>query len=292
MFWSHVVGGSGRPGGNGEHYASDPKFPMASIDSRITGQSSCSTSTQNSARSSFKVDWDQHRLSTTETTVLNPPAPETPLNAGDTFSTSLDSSLASFGSRTRMTRRRPLMTSTLISHKKSVKTIIDRSRKMKEWASYAGQTSHQQSNHPSYAETPTAEIKNPNTVVCRLRQTHEDFDQVDHPNANSVTELTLLNESNCEENQKLMTSTPRNNNPEPLHRVLNPLVGSQDPIDPFLIKVDIHAVQQNGDENKNGGNNIKDSEYVLMQINNNAANIQQQQASSMNISSPHDIISS
>lgn len=277
-----MVGGSGtvRSGNGDEVYASDPKFPMASIDSRITGQSSCSTSSQNSARSSFKLE--QHRLSTTETTVLNPPTPLSfsEMNPEQTFSTSLDSSLASFGSRSRMmTRRRPLMTSTLISHKKSVKTIIDRSRKMKEWASYAG-------NNPTFScQETNAEIKNPTTVVCRLRQAAQDEDQVDHPPLEFMTtsEMPFI-----EEREKLMTSTPRNNNPEPLHRVLNPLVGSQDPIDPFLIKVDIHVQQ---DENKNAAtaaNNLKDSEYVLMQINNNAANIQNSASSN---SSPHDIIS-
>ena len=91
------------------------------------------------------------------------------------------------------------------------------------------------------------------------------------------------------------------NDPEPLHSLLNPLVGSQDPIDAFLItKVDIHQVSSCSSSStseeatleavaertsilqppspcESGGLVVKDNEYVLM-INNNS-------------SVPHDIIS-
>jgi len=243
VFWCHVVGG--KPGE--EEYTS--KFPMMSIESIVGGQGSCSTST-NSGRSSFK-DWRDLRLSTTETTVLNPDHPEqspalqnnnypTPTTDGHSVESGSTSSVRSRNKRTHFTSTlKPKSNNKSQNKQSSMKSVLDKSSQLSE---QFGLNSHATSTPVQNSQREAVEYK-PETVLLnggpdmddqRHLADHSEMDRM--PMTPVKVPCRLRSDSLFDECDKKA---------EPLQSLLNPLVGSQDPIiDAFLsiTKVDIHQI--------------------------------------------------
>ena len=162
------------------------KFPMAHIDRMVDVEGSCSTST--------------HRLSTTETTVLNN-------TDSDVAQGMLQQSPSVFhnndiSAESGFSFRSPKATGLQASTSALLKARFE-----KGLDSSSLQLSPMQ-NCKIVASTPISNLDEVDGIRPEIRSIHEDPEV-----------------------------------PEPLHSLINPLVGSQDPIDAFLItKVDVHKV--------------------------------------------------
>ena len=98
----------------------------------------------------------------------------------------------------------------------------------------------------------------PTQVPCRLRLDDEGSDLKEE-----IHEVDGVNGN--ESKSRIANDNHFTSDPEPLHSLLNPLVGSQDPIDAFLItKVDIHQVSKSCSNSSNHSSNFSISECVKM----------------------------
>ena len=204
---------------------------MMSIDS--IGQVSRSTS-MNSGRSSFR-DW---RNQSTENTTLNQEE-QSPFTGGGVHnnesveSGSGQASMFPKHASKSSHKSRNHLTSTLISisdkHKISMKSVID--KRMTE-SGMAVQRNK---------EAESTITMTPSLVPCRLRLDSAASTAHDHDHEGDTEEVDSAMHTSTPMNHAASTSANLVKNPQPLRSLLNPLVGSQDPIDALLItKVDIH----------------------------------------------------